>query len=70
MIEKIHEHMVLELQQNTKTDTIFIVVAVLLDFILLAVNSSIASEGTGHSINSRPAGNQDVNGYFHTCIHM
>lgn len=46
MIEKIHEHMVQELQQNTKTDTIFIVVAVLLDFILLAVNSSIASEGS------------------------
>ena len=44
MIDKIHEHMVLELQQNTKTDTIFILVAVLLNLIFLATNSIIASD--------------------------
>lgn len=41
MIERVHQHIVEELQQNTRTDTIFIVTAILLNLLTLAVNSSI-----------------------------
>jgi len=44
MIERVHEHIITELQQNTRTDTIFIIMAILLNLIILAVNSVIASE--------------------------
>jgi len=42
MIERVHEHIVTELQQNTRTDTIFIITAILLNLVVLAVNSVIA----------------------------
>ncbi len=42
MIEFIHKHITEELQQNTKTDTIFIMTAIALNLILLAVNSGLA----------------------------
>ena len=44
MIERVHEHIITELQQNTRTDTIFIIMAILLNLVILAVNSIIASE--------------------------
>ena len=44
MIERVHEHIITELQQNTRTDTIFIVTAILLNLVILATNSIIASE--------------------------
>ena len=44
MIERVHEHIITELQQNTRTDTIFIIAAILLNLITLAVNSAVASE--------------------------
>jgi len=44
MIERVHEHIITELQQNTRTDTIFIITAILLNLVILAVNSIIASE--------------------------
>lgn len=43
MIERVHEHIITELQQNTRTDTIFILTAILLNFIALGVNSGFAS---------------------------
>lgn len=43
MIEKVHEHIIAELQQNTRTDTIFILTAILLNLITLAVNSAIGA---------------------------
>ena len=43
MIERVHEHIITELQQNTRTDTIFIVTAILLNLVILAVNSIIAA---------------------------
>ena len=43
MIERVHEHIIAELGQNTRTDTIFILTAILLNLIALAVNSAIAS---------------------------
>ena len=44
MIERVHEHIIAELQQNTRTDTIFILTAILLNLLALGVNSAIASE--------------------------
>ena len=44
MIERVHEHIITELQQNTRTDTIFIVAAIFLNLLTLAINSSIAAE--------------------------
>ncbi len=42
MIERVHQHIIEELQQNTRTDTIFIITAILLNLLTLAVNSSVA----------------------------
>ena len=44
MIERVHEHIITELQQNTRTDTIFIITAILLNLVILAVNSIVAGE--------------------------
>ena len=44
MLKQVHEHIVSELQQNARTDTIFVVTAVLFNLIVLAVNSAVASE--------------------------
>jgi len=44
MLEHVHNHINSELQQNTKTDTIFILAAILLNLIALAVNSGMAEE--------------------------
>ncbi|MFC1931847.1 hypothetical protein ACFLXJ_06590 [Chloroflexota bacterium] len=43
MIERVHEHIVAELQQNARTDTIFILAAILLNLLSLGVNSGVAS---------------------------
>jgi hypothetical protein len=43
MIERVHEHIVAELQQNARTDTIFILAAILLNLLALGVNSLVAS---------------------------
>ena len=44
MIERVHEHIITELQQNTRTDTIFIITVILLNLETLAVNSIVATE--------------------------
>lgn len=44
MLEQIHEHLVSELQQNTRTDTIFIITAILLNLLSLGINSVMAGE--------------------------
>ena len=43
MIEQVHNHIVSELQQNSRTDTIFILTAIFLNLISLGVNSAIAT---------------------------
>jgi hypothetical protein len=45
MIERVHEHIITELQQNTRTDTVFIITAIFLNLIALGVNSGVASNG-------------------------
>ena len=42
MIERVHEHIISELQQNTRSDTVFIIVAILLNLVALGVNSAVA----------------------------
>ena len=43
MIEQVHKHIVAELQQNARTDTVFIIAAILLNLIALGINSGVAS---------------------------
>lgn len=43
MIERVHEHLISELNTNARTDTIFVLTAIILNLISLAVNSGIAS---------------------------
>jgi len=42
MLEQIHKHIAMELQQNTRTDTIFILTAIFLNLISLGVNASMS----------------------------
>ena len=44
MIEHVHDHIISELHQNTRTDTIFIISAIVLNFITLGINSGIAGK--------------------------
>ena len=44
MLEKVHDHLSSELQQNTRTDTIFVVTAIVFNLIVLAVNSAVAGD--------------------------
>ena len=43
MIERVHEHITNELGTNTRTDTIFVLTAIVLNLITLGINSGIAS---------------------------
>ena len=43
MIEQVHNHIISELQQNARTDTVFILTAIFLNLISLGINSAIAS---------------------------
>jgi hypothetical protein len=44
MIQKVHEHIINELQQGARTDTVFILTAILLNLISLGINSAIAGD--------------------------
>lgn len=43
MLERLHEHLLSELGQSSRTDTIFIVVAILFNLIVLGINSAAAA---------------------------
>jgi hypothetical protein len=43
MIERVHEHIIGELNTNTRTDTIFVLTAIILNLITLGINSGLAS---------------------------
>lgn len=48
MIERVHEHIISELGSDTRTDTIFVITAIILNLVTLAINSGIASSnGSG-----------------------
>jgi len=44
MLEKVHQHIVGELQQGARTDTIFVVTAVVFNLIVLGINSAVAGD--------------------------
>jgi hypothetical protein len=44
MIEHVHKHIISELQQNTRTDTIFILTSILLNLVTLGVNSGLVEK--------------------------
>ena len=44
MIEHVHNHITSELQQNTKTDIVFILAAIFLNLIILAVNAGFVNQ--------------------------
>jgi hypothetical protein len=52
MIKEIHEHITNELQQNARTDTVFVLSSVILNLVILAINWGVASpepQGRGPS---------------------
>ncbi len=44
MLNQAHEHIVRELGESSRTDTIFVLTAIVFNLIVLAVNSGLASE--------------------------
>ena len=44
MLEKVHQHIVSELRQGARTDTIFVVTAVVFNLIVLGINSAVAGD--------------------------
>jgi hypothetical protein len=44
MIEHVHKHITSELEQNTKTDTIFILTSIILNLVALGVNSGMVEK--------------------------
>ena len=50
MIEKVHDHIINELDTNTRTDLIFVLTGIILNLIILGANSGIAAAaGRGNS---------------------
>jgi len=47
MIERVHEHIISELGTNSRTDTIFVLTGIILNLLVLAINSGIASSDPG-----------------------
>ncbi len=47
MIERVHEHIISELGTNSRADTIFILTGVILNLLVLGINSGIASSDPG-----------------------
>lgn len=54
MLKDIHKHIISELQQNARTDTVFIVAAVLYNLVVLGINWGVASDAPD---GKHPAGN-------------
>jgi len=46
MVEKVHNHIIEELKTNTRNDMVFMLVAIALNFLALAINSGIAGSGS------------------------
>lgn len=53
MIKEIHEHITNELQQNARTDTVFVLSAVALNLVILGISWSLAEPGRyGHEFDN------------------
>lgn len=49
MIEHVHQHIVEELRLNTKTDTVFVITALLLNLVTMGVNAAVAASSDGNT---------------------
>ncbi len=49
MLNRVHDHIVSELSQSSRTDTIFVVTAIAFNLIVLGINSSVADAASGRS---------------------
>lgn len=49
MLNRVHDHIVSELSQSTRTDTIFVVTAIVFNLVVLGINSSVADAASGRS---------------------
>lgn len=45
MIDKLHDHIQEELKTNARTDTVFIITAILLNLLTLGINAALAASG-------------------------
>jgi hypothetical protein len=45
MLNQVHGHITNELQQGARTDTVFVVTAILFNLLVLGINSAVASAG-------------------------
>ena len=45
MIERVHEHIIEELNTNTRTDTLFVLAGIFLNLIILGINSGLSRAG-------------------------
>jgi hypothetical protein len=45
MLTQVHEHITNELQQGARTDTVFVITAIVFNLLVLGINSAIASAG-------------------------
>ena len=53
MIKEIHEHIIHELQQNARTDTVFVLSAVTLNLVILGISWGLAEPGRyGHEFDN------------------
>ena len=52
MLSQVHEHIVSELGQNTRTDTIFVVTAIVFNLVVLGINSAVAGEAASEYSSS------------------
>ena len=43
MIQRVHEHLIGELNTNARTDTIFVIIAIFLNLIVLGINSGLSN---------------------------
>jgi len=48
MLQQVHEHLIEELRTNTRTDTVFVITAIVLNLLTLAINSAVAGGGDGN----------------------
>jgi hypothetical protein len=46
MLERVHEHIVSELGQSARTDTIFVITAVVFNLVVLGINSAVAGQAS------------------------
>jgi hypothetical protein len=46
MLKQVHDHIIGELNQGARTDTIFVITAVLFNLIVLGINSAVAGEAS------------------------